>query len=153
MMAKPRPQPETLPELPAVDGEASGKQNVAAAWDEIYARMWAAFKSRDYARAVDLGERFAQRNPQHAASKLFVEECRTLLESQLAKELAPLDRALVLRAPLGSFGSIDPRAAFILSQIDGRLTIEDLVDLTPMPRVAALRIVGDALAAGIVGFV
>ena len=152
-MAKRRVLPETLPEIPIVESDASGVQNVGAAWDEVYERMWQAFKSRDYARAVDLGERFVARHPDHAASKLFVAECRTLLEAQLAKDLAPLDRALVMRVPLAVAGGVDPRAAFVLSQVDGRLTIEDLVDLAPMPRVAALRIVGDALAAGIVAFV
>src|SRR5690348_16693430 len=125
-MAKRRPLPETPPEIPIVEAEASGVQNVGAAWDEVYARMWQAFKSRDYARAVDLGERFVARHPDHAASKLFVAECRTLLEAQLAKDLAPLDRALVMRVPLAIAGSMDPRAAFVLSQVDGRLTIEDL---------------------------
>jgi hypothetical protein len=151
-MLKPRPLPETLPEMPAVEEDQSGLQHVAEVWDHVYARMWQAFKARDYGRAVDLGARFVESHPEHSAAKLFVEECRTLLAAQLEKRLDPLDRVVIACTSLDSLVSarIDQRTAFLLSQVDGRTTIEDLVDLAPMPRAEALRIIAAAIDGGLI---
>lgn len=152
-MVKPR-LPETLQEFGVIDEDFSGLQPVAEAWDDVYAEMWKAFKGRDYGRAVDLGERFIASHPTHAAAKLFVEECRTLLAAQLARQLDPLERVLVPCAALSALKSanIDARTAFLLSQVDGRTTLEDLVDLAPMSRAEALRIVAAALDSGLIMF-
>lgn len=152
-MVKPR-LPETLPEFGNIEEDFSGLQPVAEAWDDVYAEMWKSFKARDYGRAVDLGERFVETHPTHAAAKLFIEECRTLLAAQLARHLDPLERVVVPCASLSSLrtANIDPRTAFLLSQIDGRTTLEDLVDLAPMPRAEALRIIATALDGGLIMF-
>ncbi len=151
-MPKPRELPPTLPEMNAVSDEPSGTQRIADAWDDVYSEMRAAFKERDYGRAVDLGERFLQRSPTHAASQLFVQECRTLLEHQLTRRLGSLERVVTLRAPLQALmgATLDARTAFLLSRIDGPMTIEDLLDLAPMPRADALRILVAALEDGLV---
>ena len=99
-------------------------------------------------RAVDLGERFVERHPTHADAKLFVEECRTLLENQIAKQL-PLERAVVLRVPLEQIEGLDARTAFLLSRVDGRTSIDDLADLASMPRIEALRIIAVAIESGV----
>jgi hypothetical protein len=154
IVVKPRVLPETLPEMPAVESDESGLQPIREAWDEVFVQMRRAFGTQDYARAVDLGERFLQRHPTHAAALLFIQECRVLLEGRLARQLAPLDRVVVLRAPLATLTSsrIDPRTAFVLSQVDGFTTIEDLLDLAAVPRADALRILADALDGGLVAF-
>ncbi len=134
--------------------EASGLQPVHEVWDEVYALMRRAFGARDYARAVDLGDRFLERNPEHAAARLFVQECRTILEGRLAKELAPLDRIVSLLVPLHPLMSadLDHRAGFLLSRVDGLTTIEDLIDLAGMPRADAMRIILDCVERGLIGF-
>jgi hypothetical protein len=147
-MVKPRSLPETLPEMEAVEGESSGLVAVADAWADVYAQMKRAFFVRDYGRAVDLGARFVERHPNHADARLFVEECRTLLENQLAKQL-PLDRAVILRKPLHLIDGIDQKTAFLFSQVDGRTTIDDLADLAPLPRSEALQIIAVAIEEGI----
>ena len=148
-MVKPRLLPETLPEMDAVvDGESSGVVPVAEAWAEVYAQMKRAFFVRDYGRAVDLGERFVASHPTHADARLFVEECRTLLENQIAKQL-PLERAVVLRVPLEQIEGLDARTAFLLSRVDGRTSIDDLADLASMPRIEALRIIAVAIESGV----
>ena len=154
MMVKPR-LPETLPEFGVIEDDFSGLQPVAEAWDDVYAQMWKAFKAKDYGRAVDLGQRFVDANPSHVSAKLFVEECRTLLAAQLEKLLAPLDRVVAPCRSLESLSSarLDTHTAYLLAQVDGRITIEDLVDLAPMPRAEALRILAAALDDGLVTFV
>ena len=150
----PKPKlPETLPELAAVSEEdTSGLQPIQAAWDDVFAEMRRAFAALDYARAVDLGERFVEKNPDHASARLFLQECRTLLEHRLERELMPLDRVVYARVKLAELtkSRVEPRMAFLLAQVDGQTTIEDLVDLAGMPRVDALRTLADAISRGLV---
>jgi hypothetical protein len=152
-VVKPR-LPETLPEFGAIEEDFSGLQPVGDAWEDVYAQMWKSFKARDYGRAVDLGERFIEHHSTHAAAKLFVEECRTLLAAQLARQLDPLERIVRPCASLDSMRTarIDARTAFLLSQVDGRTTRDDLGDLAPMPRAEALRILAAALDDGLIVF-
>lgn len=152
-----RALPETLPELAASnakDGaeDISGLQPIHEAWPDVLTHMQRAFSARDYARALDLGERFLAHDPAHVGARLFVQECRTIVETQLDRQLAPLDRVVALAQPLDELTNerIDPRTAFLLSRVDGRVTIEDLVDLAAMPRVDALRVLADAIARGLV---
>jgi hypothetical protein len=35
---------------------------------------------------------------------------------------------------------LDPRSAFLLSRIDGSMTVEDVLDVSGMPRTEALRV-------------
>jgi len=54
-----------------------------------------------------------------------------------------------LRAPLERFEGLDARTAFLLSQADGRTSIDDLADLAAMPRSEALRIIAVAIETGV----
>jgi hypothetical protein len=43
---------------------------------------------------------------------------------------------------------LEPRAAFLLSRVDGMLTLEDLRDVSGMPRLEASRLIAVLLAQG-----
>jgi hypothetical protein len=43
---------------------------------------------------------------------------------------------------------LEPRAAFLLSRVDGMLTLEDLRDVSGMPRLEATRLIALLLAQG-----
>jgi hypothetical protein len=47
---------------------------------------------------------------------------------------------------------LDPRAAFLLSQMDGRTDLDTVLELAAMPRAHALRLVRDLFVSGIVDF-
>jgi hypothetical protein len=47
---------------------------------------------------------------------------------------------------------LDPRAAFVLSRIDGAIDLETLIAVSAMPRDEALRVTRDLVQAGIVAF-
>ena len=53
---------------------------------------------------------------------------KMVVQMQLAKSLQELQSA-----------PINPRAAFLLSRIDGTLTIDELLDVSGMPRLEAYR--------------
>ena len=57
--------------------------------------------------------------------------------------LGSLDRPVYVAVPPAQVRwlSLDPRAGFLLSLVDGSSTIEELLDICGMPRLDALRIV------------
>ena len=50
----------------------------------------------------------------------------------------------------GSVPDLDPRAAFLLSRIDGNLSVDDLLDVSGMPRLEAMRVLALLVRRGIV---
>jgi len=157
--------PETLPEFPVVDtpsefsvlaaldaldeatsreaaeGDGSGVQAVGQAWKDVHSQMRRAFSEGDYERALMLGERYLEHDDVDTLARLYVEECRLMLEVQLVELLQPLDRIVRVRLRIDdpSKARVDPRGAFLLSRIDGASTVEDLLDIAGMLRVDALR--------------
>jgi hypothetical protein len=51
-----------------------------------------------------------------------------------------------------SDATLDHRAGFLLSRIDGSTTVEELLDLAPIPRLDALRLLAQCLADGTIRF-
>jgi hypothetical protein len=47
---------------------------------------------------------------------------------------------------------LDPRAAFLLSQMDGRTDLDTVLELSAMPRAKALRLVRELYVSGVVDF-
>ena len=58
-----------------------------------------------------------------------------------AQGSARLDRQPILARPLHELANapISPRAAFLLSRIDGMVTLDELLDVSGMPRIEAYR--------------
>ena len=74
------------------------------------------------------------------AQKLITRNKDTIM-SLFQAFLGDLDRTPQLTKPLHELGKepISPRAAFLLSRIDGMLTIDELLDVSGMPRLEAYR--------------
>jgi hypothetical protein len=66
--------------------------------------------------------------------------------------LGMLDRVPVVRMRLDELRmlSLDHRAGFVLSLVDGSMTVSTLLDLCPMPRAEALRILSALLERGVI---
>ncbi|HEX4462124.1 MAG TPA: hypothetical protein VIA18_29310, partial [Polyangia bacterium] len=117
---------DELPPLPTLPGARAPKSPLADAE--------AALKAGNFAAAVD--------------------ECERVLAAMggLTGKLAQLQLPLVeqiygamLQAPEKipvhgeASANLDPRSAFLLSRIDGAMTVEDVLDVSGMPRLEALR--------------
>lgn len=74
------------------------------------------------------------------------------LERSQLERIGSLSRTPVLDVPLGQLASLDldHRAGFLLSQIDGFLTFEDLLDLSAMPRLETIVVLADLLDRSII---
>jgi predicted Rossmann fold nucleotide-binding protein DprA/Smf involved in DNA uptake len=88
--------------------------------------------------AVDLA---LSENPGTALAQKLIHRNREVIMNVFQAYLGNLDRAPQLARPLHELGSapISPRAAFLLSRIDGLLTIDEILDVCGMPRLEAYR--------------
>lgn len=88
--------------------------------------------------AVDLA---LSEDPNSALGQKLITRNKDTIMSLFQSYLGDLDRMPQLAKPLHELASapISPRAAFLLSRIDGTLTIDELLDVSGMPRLEAYR--------------
>jgi hypothetical protein len=116
------------------------------------ARVKERLDAADYAGALAFAERAHEAEPQDLAARRYLEICRkTLGRAYLCELGARADVPEVAMAPahLGAL-QLDRRAAFMLSAVDGRTTIEELCDIAGMSRLDALRVLHDLVKHGVV---
>jgi eukaryotic-like serine/threonine-protein kinase len=98
------------------------------------------------ARDIDLAAKFVERamgiadvlGNREALAALEREEA--LIEGSLEMRLGPRDRPLRLLRQPATLISLLPEEAFLLSRIDGVASAEEVLDLSPLPRLRSLRL-------------
>ena len=103
------------------------------------AQIWAATNELDKAvAAIDLA---LSEDPNSALAQKLIHRNREAIMSVFQGFLGDLDRQPSLARPLHELGSapISPRAAFLLSRVDGSLTLDEILDVSGMPRLEAYR--------------
>ncbi len=90
------------------------------------------------AAAVDLA---LSEDPNSALAQKLIHRNRDAIMAIFQSFLGDLDRQPALARPLHELANapISPRAAFLLSRIDGMLTIDEILDVSGMPRLEAYR--------------
>ena len=88
--------------------------------------------------AVDLA---LSEDPNSALAQKLIHRNRDTIMTVFQNYLGDLERQPQLARPLHELSSapISPRAAFLLSRIDGTLTIDEILDVSGMPRLEAYR--------------
>jgi hypothetical protein len=88
--------------------------------------------------AIDLA---LAEDPGSALAQKLVHRNRDTIMTVFQNYLGPLERQPQLALPLHELASapLGPRAAFLLSRIDGSLTIDEILDVSGMPRLEAFR--------------
>ena len=98
-------------------------------------------------RALSIGDALGN---SEAAAALDREEA--LIEGSLEVRLGRLDHALsVLTPPAGERASLLPEEAFLLSRVDGIASADEVIDLSPLPRLRTLRLLVRLLRRGLIG--
>jgi len=103
------------------------------------AQVWAAAHELDKSvAAIDLA---LSEDPNSALAQKLIHRNRDTIMSVFQGFLGNLDRQPSLARPLHELGSapISPRAAFLLSRVDGALTLDEILDVSGMPRLEAYR--------------
>jgi hypothetical protein len=88
--------------------------------------------------AIDLA---LEEDPTSALAQKLIHRNRDAATQVFQTYLGDLERQPALAKPLHELSSapISPRAAFLLSRIDGMLTIDEILDVSGMPRLEAYR--------------
>jgi hypothetical protein len=103
------------------------------------ATEWGRASDLDHAvTAVDLA---LSEDPNSALAQKLIHRNRETIMTAFQGFLGDLQRAPTLARPLHELGSapISPRAAFLLSRVDGTLSLDEILDVSGMPRLEAYR--------------
>jgi hypothetical protein len=108
----------------------------------------------DFSGALEIAERLLGADAQDADALRYAESCREVLLHMLAARIGSLDRVVttVVAPDQIRWLSLDHRAGFLLSLVDGMSTAEELLDISGMTRLDALRILSHLLEERVVAF-
>jgi hypothetical protein len=102
-------------------------------------------------RGVTAAELALSEDPESAVAQKLVHRNRDALMGVFQTYIGDLDRQPQLAKPLSELAgtSISPRAAFLLSRIDGMLSVDEILDVSGMPRLEAYRYLCQLLLRGV----
>jgi hypothetical protein len=102
------------------------------------ATLWSTMDLDRAVAAVDLA---LSEDPNSALAQKLIHRNRDAIMGVFQAFLGNLDRQPELARPLHELGTapISPRAAFLLSRVDGTLTLDEILDVSGMPRLEAYR--------------
>jgi hypothetical protein len=114
---------------------ARGENNSAADMQDRYA-------VGDFTGALVIAESLLDQDPEHEDAKRYAQSCREVLTQMYAARIGSMEQVATLAVPPEQITwlSLDHRAGFLLSLIDGTLSIEEILDVSGMSRLDALRI-------------
>jgi hypothetical protein len=120
--------------------------------DQRAMEMQALLEAGNYSSALVLAESVLVSDPNHAAARECAEFARSALGDRYLENLGGR-RAVprVVMTPDEVRGAaLDHRSGFLLSFIDGSMTIEEVLDVSSMPELDALRIMFELRMQGII---
>jgi hypothetical protein len=111
-----------------------------------------AYKAGNLELAWSELQRVAKAQPDRLDVQGYLQLVRSERAQRFAKEIGDQGRVLRLRRTLPEIMklALKPDEGFLLSQIDGRVTIADLINLSTSNRVRTLEVVARFLREGIV---
>jgi hypothetical protein len=118
------------------------------------AEMRERFSLGDYSGALEMAELILAEEPGNLEAAECGENCRTVLENMFTARLGPLERVPLVVVPRTQMRwlSMDHRAGFVLSLIDGSSSVDMILDVCGMPKLDALRILHELVQQKIVAF-
>jgi len=119
-----------------------------------HVRQIGRFLAGDYTGALEMSELILTEEADNLEAAECGENCRSVLEQMYAARLGPLDRVPMVVVPRTQMRwlSMDHRAGFILSLIDGASSVDLILDVCGMPKLDALRILQELVQQKIVAF-
>ena len=123
---------------PAIETrEERTRRRITALLDR--AAVWG--RDADFDRAVTAVDLALSEDPNSALAQKLIHRNREAIMNAFQAFLGDLQRTPSLARPLHELGSapISPRAAFLLSRVDGTLSLDEILDVSGMPRLEAYR--------------
>jgi len=105
------------------------------------------FALGDFSGALVVAESLLDGDPSNAEAARYAETCRERLRQMYAARLGALDKVPRVIVPPDQVRwlSLDHRAGFVLSCVDGYSNIEEILDVSGMPSLDALRVLYELL--------
>lgn len=143
------PTADVRTEGPAFSGRFS---SAPPGEQSIEARMKGKFAMGDFSGALEVAESILDKHPNNDEAKNVARKCREVLQDMYSSRIAGLHRVprVVMSSDQIRWLSLDHRAGFVLSMIDGISSVDDLLDVSGMPRLDALRILCELLDAKVI---
>jgi hypothetical protein len=99
----------------------------------------------DFSRALSIAEEILARSPDDITARRCAQNCRDVLTQMFAARIGPLDQVIsvVISPEEVQWLALDHRAGFLLSLVDGQSTVDEILDISGMTRLDALKIIFD----------
>lgn len=114
----------------------------AAAPTSAFREMKDRYATGDFTGSLAAAEEIIARDPADPEARRYAESCRQILMQMYSARLGALNQVPSVTLPTDQIRwlSLDHRAGFMLSLIDGTSSLEEILDICGMPRLDALRI-------------
>ena len=131
---------------PAVKHPAPGE---VATWMEGAREL---FALGDFSGSLEMIERILRVDPTHAEARAYLRQNESTLVAMYESKLGSLSGVprLAIHAEEVMWLNLDHRAGFLLAQVDGTVSFEDLFALSGLPRLDTARILASLLADGVI---
>ncbi|HOU89990.1 MAG TPA: hypothetical protein PLU22_03040 [Polyangiaceae bacterium] len=96
----------------------------------------------DFTGALVVAESILEQEPDDLEAARYAQSCRDVLTQMYSSRVGALDAPVRMVIPPDQIRwlSLDHRAGFLLSLVDGASTVEEILDICGMPRLDALRL-------------
>ena len=156
--APPRPAVKPAAKKPVTDEDDTPKSGAVVQFDAdddpdtMIQSALAAYKEGRYDEAWNEFRRLAKEQPERLDVQGYLQLVRNERAQQWAKEIGDQGHVLRLKVTTQQIMKLrlQPDEGFMLSQIDGRMTIADLLSVSTADRVRTLEIIAKLIREGIV---
>jgi hypothetical protein len=106
----------------------------------------------DFSGALDLAAKILSRDPSHAGAQQVQATCEENLIQMYESRLGSMERRprVAIKPDEVIWLNLDPRAGFVLAQIDGEVSFEDLYAICGLSRLDTARILSQLLEEGVI---
>jgi hypothetical protein len=133
-------------------GQARGSERATTPGDPLLNEVRDRYAMGDYSGALVIAEDILINDPGNSQARRYADNCRQVLEQMYCAKLGPLTQRpeVVVTGDQLRWLSLDHRAGFLLSLVDGTSSVEELLDISGMPRFEALRTLCDLLEQNVI---
>jgi tetratricopeptide (TPR) repeat protein len=110
------------------------------------------FALGDFSGSLEMIERILRVDPTHAEARAYLRQNESTLVAMYESKLGSLFSVprLAIHAEEVMWLNLDHRAGFLLAQVDGTVSFDDLFALSGLPRLDTARILASLLAEGVI---
>ncbi len=110
------------------------------------------FALGDFSGSLEMIEKILRADPAHAEARAYLQQNEATLIAMYESKLGPLENrpTLAIRHEEIMWLNLDHRAGFLLAQVDGTVSYDDLFALAGLPRLDTARILAMLLQEGVI---